>query len=192
MTCSMKMFARMFTISAAGVLSGALCLAAQFSADFVEVRGPKTTAGKLYMKDGKVRREFTQGKTSIMISRPDKDVIWDVNLANKTYLELPGVGGMPTSISEIQAALKGLGELKLVGEETVNGYPCDKYAFTYHDKSMGMMYQWIAKKFQLAIKMETQGSPAKMSSEFKNIKEEPVPDSLFELPSGYTRISLNK
>jgi hypothetical protein len=42
---------------------------------------------------------------------------------------------------------------KLVGEETINGYLCDKYAFTYHDKSMGTQYQWISKKLKVMIKI---------------------------------------
>jgi len=78
---------------------------------------------------------------------------------------------------------------KLVGEETINSYLCDKYAFTYHDKSMGTQYQWISKKLKVMIKIDSKGSPFKMSSEYKNIKEESVPDSLFELPAGYTKIS---
>ncbi len=40
------------------------------------------------------------------------------------------------------------------------------------------------------IKMDSEGSPFKMSSEYKNIKEESVPDSLFELPAGYAKISI--
>jgi len=92
--------------------------------------------------------------------------------------------------ADIAAALKDLGERKLVGEESINGYLCDKYAFTYHDKSMGTQYQWISKKLKVMIKMDSEGSPFKMSTEFKNIKEESVPDSLFELPAGYTKISI--
>lgn len=178
------------TVGVVSLLAGALCLAAEFSADFAEVKGPRTSSGKLYMKGTKVRREVTQGNTGIMISRPDKDVIWNLNPAGKTYLEMTGIGNMPTSDADIAAALKDLGERKLVGEESINGYLCDKYAFTYHDKSMGTQYQWISKKLKVMIKMDSEGSPFKMSTEFKNIKEESVPDSLFELPAGYTKISI--
>lgn len=178
---------QIFKAGVISFLAGALGLAAEFSADFVEVKGPQTSSGKLYMKGTEVRREVTQGRTGITISRPDKDVIWILNPASKTYMEMSGVGNMPTSDADIAEALKGLGERKLVGEETINGYACDKYVFTYHDKSMGTQSQWVSKKLKIAIKMESEGSPFKMSSEYKNIKEGSVPDFLFELPAGYTK-----
>ena len=178
-----------FGIAAAGLMAG-VCLGAEFAADFAEVKGPKTSAGKIYFKDGKVRREVTQGKPAMLIYRPDKDVMWDLNLATKTYLELPGMGHMPTTIPEIQSALKGLGEFQLVGEETINGYPCDKYLFTFNDKSTGTSNTWVSKKLQIAIKTESQGSAYKVLTEYKNIREGAVSDSLFELPGGYAKITV--
>jgi hypothetical protein len=52
---------------------------------------------------------------------------------------------------------------------------------------MGTQYQWVSKKLKILIKMESEGSPLKMSTEYKNIKEESVPDSVFEVPAGYTK-----
>lgn len=185
----MKTLSRISRVAAAAVLAGALSFAAEFSADFVDVKGPQTSSGKLYMKDTKVRREVTQGRPSITISRPDKEVMWILNPANKTYFEMPNVGKEAANM-DVNEALKGLGERKLVGEETVNGYPCDKYVFVYNDKSMGTLNQWISKKLKIAIKMESEGSPYKMVTEYKNIKEGPIADSIFDLPAGYTKINL--
>jgi hypothetical protein len=112
---------RAFRIAAVGLMAGVLFGATEFTADFAEVKGPKTSAGKIYFKDGKVRREVTQGKPAILIYRPDKDVMWDLNLTTRAYLELPGMGHMPTTIPEIQSALKGLGEFKPVGEKPSMG-----------------------------------------------------------------------
>ncbi len=181
---------RTFLLGAVGFLAGTLCLAAEFSADFTEVRADRTSSGKFYMKVGKIRREVIVGKPGILITRPDKNVVWMLNPAAKTYVEIPGIGDELAATADAQAAAKKLGEKKLVGEETVNGYVCDKYAFVFNDKAMGTQYQWISKKLRIVIKMESEGSRFKSSREYTNIKEESVPDSVFDLPPEYTKISL--
>ncbi len=186
----MRVLPRMFTICCVGFLAGAVCLAAEFSADFVEIRGSRTSSGKFFMKDGKIRREVTEGKPGILISRPDKNVVWMVNPVNKTYVELPGIGDEAAALSEAQSAAKKLGDRKLVGEESINGYACDKYAFVFNDKALGTQYQWVSKKFKIPIKLESEGARFQMSREYKNIKEESVPDSLFDLPAGFTKVAL--
>jgi outer membrane lipoprotein-sorting protein len=184
-----RMIRPVFISAGMSLLAASLGLAAEFSADFVEVQGPKTSSGKLYMKGQKTRREITQGNQGIVITRPDKDVMWILNPATKTYSEMSGIADMVAAASDPDAALKGLGDRKLVGQETINGYLCDKYAFTFHDSSMGTQYQWISKKLNLMIKMASEGSTVfKMATEMRNIKEQPVPDSLFELPAGYTKV----
>jgi len=57
-----------------------------------------------------------------------------------------------------------------LGKEKVNGYACDKYRFTFNDKSMGTMTQWFSKKLNFPIKSVMMGSQGEISTEYKNIK----------------------
>jgi len=194
---NLQLLASVLRFIAIGILfSSALCLAVEFSADFVDTKAGRTNSGKVYLKGDKVRREVTEGprKGTITIYRLDKEVVWVLNPAQKTYTEMPGMGKQIGELSlndpRVQDMLKKLGELKPAGTETVNGYVCDKYALVYHEKAMGTQYQWIAQKLNVPIKIEHQGSRFSMLIEYKNINEGQIPDSLFELPPGYRKMAI--
>ena len=70
----------------------------------------------------------------------------------------------------------------------VNGYLCDKYEYDYHDPNSGSLYMWHAKKLDYPIKIDYNAPSFPMYTEYKNIKEGGVSDSLFEIPSGYTQL----
>ena len=170
-----------------------LAIAAEFSADFVEKRFGQTNTGKVCVKGLKVRREVTQGPhKSITIARMDKIVVWMLHPAQKTYMEMAGAHKEAAYMDPKKAAqqLKNLGDLKLVGKETVNGYPCDKYAFTFRDKSVGKQYQWYSPKLKTMLKVEQKSPKFSMYMEYKNIKERRVADSLFEIPKGYKKMNM--
>jgi hypothetical protein len=171
-------------VGVVGLLAGRTCLAVEFSADFVDVKGPKTESGKLYMKGDKVRREVTQGTPTIAIYRPDRNLLWTLNPADKTYFEVLGVSIVLTDAD--LAALKAAGSIKLVGDETINGYPCEKYA---SNSARNAYSYWESKKLKVVIKMQSEGA-YKTLTEYKSIKEAPVPDSMFELPAGYKKVEL--
>jgi hypothetical protein len=171
-------------VGVVGLLAGRTCLAAEFSADFVDVKGPKTEAGTLYMKGDKVRRDVTQGTPTIVIYRPDKNLLWTLNPADKTYFEVLGVSIVLTDAD--LTALKAAGSIKLVGDETINGYLCEKYA---SNSARNAFSYWESKKLKVVIKMQSEGA-YKTLTEYKSIKEAPVPDSMFELPAGYKKVEL--
>jgi hypothetical protein len=75
-----------------------------------------------------------------------------------------------------------------LGDEMVNGYLCEKYEYDYHDPNAGSLYMWHAKKLDYPIKVDYSVSSFPMYIEYKNIKEGGVSDSLFEIPSGYTKM----
>ncbi|HUV05382.1 MAG TPA: DUF4412 domain-containing protein [Armatimonadota bacterium] len=176
----------------AGVL--ALCrlaLAAEFTAEFTETRFGKTSTGKVYVKGENTRRETTRGKhKSITIHRADKKVTWILDPAQKTYIEMRGRQSGRPSGGRMAHGLKDLGTRKLVGKEKVNGYLCDKYAFVYKDKAMGTQYQWVSPKLKFMIKLERKTPKFSMLMEYTKIKEGKVPASMFELPKGYTKVTM--
>jgi outer membrane lipoprotein-sorting protein len=91
---------------------------------------------------------------------------------------------------QLDQNIKDKAETKFLGKETVNGYVCDKYQYIYHDTSMGTSTQWVSKKFNCVIKSEYKSSAGYMLTEYKNIKEGNVQDSLFEIPGDYALMSL--
>jgi len=172
---------------ASSVLPGNL----SFCADFVDVKGTAKSFGKSYVKGNKSRMEITEGpKQSITIYRGDKQVMWMLDPAQKQYMEMKAADPASMMGPEAEKALAELGERKLVGQETVNGYACDKYEFIYHDKNMGKQTHWISKKLGVMVKMEHHNPSYPMSMELKNISEKRIADSLFEIPSGYTKIEI--
>jgi hypothetical protein len=52
--------------------------------------------------------------------------------------------------------------------------------------------QWVADKLQYSVKVQTADSKGKVSGviEYKNFKQGPQADSLFEVPAGYTKFSM--
>lgn len=168
-----------------------MTLAAQFSADFVEQAAGQSAQGKIYVKDLKVRREVTKGpQQGILIYRMDKRVAWLLNPADKTYVEMPAGGKealYTADDAKLDKELAKYGTRKKVGQETVGGYLCDKYAFVYHDKNLGTQYHWVARKLKLPIKVEQKSQRFQLLVEYRNIKERKLADSLFEVPKGYQK-----
>jgi len=172
----------------------AVAAAAEFSADFTEKMAGRSSAGKLHIKGLKVRRETTQGpQKGILILRLDKGKIWVLDPAQKTYLEMDSaekdMAYRSPDDPRVKASLKQWGEMKRVGRETISGYPCDKYAFTFRDKSMGTQYLWVSRRLKVPLRVEQKSANFSMLLEYTNVKEGRVADSLFELPKGYRKMS---
>ncbi len=166
-------------------LSG-LAVAAEFSADITQKMGEEVQKGKIFIKGNKMRMEFEDG-ISIMDLATGKTIT--LQPEEKMYMELPGAGPMP-SADESDKDLSKIATKKHVGTEKISGYKCDKYLITYHDKVMGKMTQWHAKKLNYPIKVLHQGPQGDMLVEYTNIKEGGVSDSLFKIPSGYQKMTL--
>jgi hypothetical protein len=75
-----------------------------------------------------------------------------------------------------------------VGQEQVNGYKTDKYEVSVPgDRRCEQQTFWVATKLGLPIKMECR--QRRFSMEYKSIKEEKVPDRLFNLPPGLQKVT---
>ncbi|MCU0589749.1 MAG: DUF4412 domain-containing protein [Syntrophobacteraceae bacterium] len=163
----------------------ALCdwsMAAEFSADFsVKTRGEEEVLGKIHVKGNKLRQEVTEeGEIQIMIIRPDKNVTWMITPEEKMYMEIPYE-------SESQAvepwSAEREKEAKLIGEESVNGHATRKFEVLEDGEKVTY---WISKKLSFPVKIEDSES----IMEYKNIKEGAVPDSQFDIPAGYEKMTM--
>lgn len=178
-----------FVIGLVGVLAfSALGYAAEFSADLVTVENGKTVTGRVFVKGDKARHEFAaEGGTRVIIFRMDKNLVWTL-LPGNECIEIAGLGspvnlGQPMAVDCDKVGL---------GAQTVNGHVCDVVEYVYKRKSLGSLIQWVSQKLCHVIRAEVKDARGKATlvTEYRNIREEQLPDSLFEVPSGYTKKTL--
>jgi hypothetical protein len=166
--------------------------AAEFSAEtIIDQLGQKQKV-KVYVKGQQMRVEMvdTFGQKQVLISRPAKDQkTFMLYPETKTYVRLPTVA-LQLPVGQNEEALKKIGKRRLVGQENVEGYLCDKYEITYYNKYRGKMIVWVARKLNFPIQMIQVGGPPGYSLDRKltNIKEHRVEDSLFTVPDGYKQV----
>ncbi len=155
--------------------------AVEFSADMVIVpKGDEPMKGKIFVKGDKVRQETTEeDETQIMIIRPDKKVTWMITPEEKTYMEMPYQSSDKTFEEWTAEKEKNA---KFLGEETVSGMPCKKFEVVEEGEKTVF---WLSTQFAFPIKVED----SEVTMEYKNIKLGSLDDSLFELPTGYERMT---
>jgi negative regulator of sigma E activity len=173
------------------VVWGGSATGAEFSADIVEKMHGQQISGKVYVKGDKIRREAVRGgKEGVIIMRLDRKVVWNLMPDQKKYVEIPNMNPAQFDSPETRKELERIADRKELGTEKVSGYDCQKIQYVYHDKSLGTLTQWVAKKLKYPIKMEHKGQAGEMSMEYRNIKEGSVSDSLFDLPKGYEKMEM--
>jgi len=161
--------------------------AIEFSADTITtMKGGQKVAGKMYFKPDKFRMDMKTNEDMIMITRIDKKVIWNIMPKEKMYMEMPfDLKNKP----KVEEKYPGEIERKEVGRETIDGHPTTKYLITYKiDDKKNQVYQWLARDIKFPIK--TAGVDGSWTQEFRNVKMVAQPDSLFEVPPGYTKMQM--
>ncbi len=98
----------------------------------------------------------------------------------KTYMEMPYQSEDKTFEEWTPEKEK---KAKFLGEETVSGMPCKKYETVEEGEKTVF---WISTQFPFPIKVED----SEMTMEYRNIKQDPLADSLFELPAGYEKMAM--
>ncbi|MFZ5447172.1 MAG: DUF4412 domain-containing protein [Thermodesulfobacteriota bacterium] len=157
---------------------------AEFSALMMVKDGPKIFPGKIYVSNGKMRQEFVdeQGHT-VTIVRPDKKVFWVILPLQRSYMEMPLKARLPGQFIQIppQALNK-----RQIGQERVAGYEAEKFQVSVPgDRRCEIQTYWVAPKLGLPVKMECR--ERQFSLEYRNIKEEKIPERLFDPPPGYRK-----
>ena len=168
------------------LMTNNLC-AIEFSADTIMTfKGEQKMLGKMFYKKDMFRMDMKSPDDVSMITRLDKKLVWNVMHRERMYMELPISSAKRPMVEE---RLEGEIERKLVGKETIDGHPTEKYLVTY--KSNGkqeQIYQWFATDIKFPIK--TQSVDNSWSQEFRNINIKEQPVSLFEVPSGYKKFQM--
>ncbi|MBN1446205.1 MAG: DUF4412 domain-containing protein [Candidatus Omnitrophica bacterium] len=173
--CAVAVFLFLFCL-----VSG-LC-AFDFSADVI-MKNKQVGAqkGKMFVSEEKMRMDAA-GMT--VITRMDKKVAWILITPQKMYMEQQVDTKMVVTDKYPDEI-----ERKLLGEETVDGRKADKYLITVK-KNGGTekIHQWICKS--TGIPLKTAAVDDSWSMEFKNLKEGGQNASLFEIPSGFSKMSM--
>lgn len=153
--------------------------AVELTADTVTKAGKKTAKGKVYVKESKVRVD-RQGTPYYSVVRGDKNLLWQINAYEKTYMEAKLTPVMKPYIEE---KIAGEVSRKQLGTETVDGHPCKKYEVAVKQGAKTETYhQWWATDVNFPAKLAT--ANGSWSIEYKNIKKGAVADNLFDLPQG--------
>ena len=170
---------------------GLIAQAAEFSADMVYTAGGgQTMQGKIYVKGNRTRSEMQSGPDkTVNIMDNDAKKVWVLIPDQKMYMEMQPTPEM-AAVSQKKEDLDQAADMKLLGTEKVEGYECDKILYTFKDKGMGVMTQWLAKDLNYPVKILHEGPQGKTTMEYKNIKKGGVPDSTFSVPSDYQKMSM--
>jgi outer membrane lipoprotein-sorting protein len=167
------------------LVAGGSVSAMEFSADVITKSAGHAMNAAMYTKDGKMRMEMKeQGQTTIM--RPDKNVVWMLMPDQKAYMEMAfDPKQQPKTTEKVQGEVSR----KLIGSEKIDRYDTKKYEVTYKAAAKtDRMYQWITPEIQFPVK--SAAIDGSWSTEYRNIKMGSQPDSLFEVPSGYKKMSM--
>jgi hypothetical protein len=162
-----------------------------FSADVVTTSHGSTHTSKVYSKDGRSRMEMRgEGREMITITRPDKDVVWMLMPATRTYMEMPfnrKRAGISSQMSDPAVQT----DKKFIANETVEGHPAKKYHVTVitDGRKEASGFLWEATDMNnFPVKHQTEDGET--TTVWKNVKRGGVSDSLFELPAGYRKMSM--
>ena len=156
--------------------------AQEFSADIVNHVGKEIMSGKIFVSKDKIRMEMPE---SIMIIRNDEKISWMVMPAEKMYMEQPiNMARTPKVSKEFPGEI----QRESLGTEPIDGKPAEKFKVTYTEgKKTESVYQWL-RDGMIPVKVEAlDGS---WGTEYKNISTASQPDSLFEPPADYTKMTM--
>jgi len=179
-----------------GVAYTQVRFARDFSADFVSESGGHETTGRYYASQGRTRNEIVHNGvvTSVMILDSQNHTAWELRPQHKLAVDMSAVvgnfqasasqnllTGSPPDPSNPCAPLRAYTCRKL-GNEDVNGRHSEKWEMK-DTKNGNVMTVWIDPSLPWAIKTQS----SSFTAEFRNLKEGPQPESLFQVPSDYRK-----
>ena len=167
---------------------------AQYSADSYIETEQLTLKAKVYAAPGKERKEQEMGGgNQITIRRSDKGVMWMLMPEEKMYMEMGMNEGQQQS-SDVDLS-KYKTERTEVGKEVIDGHETTKYKMimtNQEGKKFGG-FIWITKE-GITIKMDAvskdENSTERIKMELTNLKIGKQDLALFEIPEGYTKMTM--
>lgn len=165
----------------------------EYSADSTMETAEVSMKGRVYSTPTRERREMVMGSGGdkmITITRHDKKVAWTLMPAEKMYME--------TNVAQAQGKDDISGykiEQTTVGPETVNGVSTTKSKIIMTGpKGEKMGGFWWTTKDNIIVKMDViaidKKDKMRIKSELTNLKVGKQDPKLFEVPTGYEKMSI--
>ena len=158
---------------------------AEFSAELsMTVAGGITITGRVFVKGPKRRNEtVARGRPATTILRQDKKVTWILLQASKEYREVP------LRFDPLHPTSDSPYETKEMGADKANGYDCKMILWTFKNPDQGSVLQWFAPELKTGVRYQVKNKAGAVVNtvDYLNVKLGPQPDSLFEIPEGFTR-----
>jgi len=165
-------------------------IAAEFNADLKIKQPDKEYEFKYYTQGSFYRLEKLTGEDRILLIADRKlDITWMLNPEDKIYIELKGEDAVFFNpIRGWEATIESTEEKK-VGTETVQGYLCEKYAYTPPGGTEPGMEGWYSSELETFMRMIVHygGGYDDGIFELFNIQKAPQNDSLFKVPEDYQK-----
>ena len=163
---------------------------AQFTADMVTTEGDVSKTSKFYVENPFYRMDMEEGGQKMFVVVNNETKTTRVFMpSEKMYMEMKSddMKSLSNDVFQSLEAQKQKYETKLVGEETVNGYECEKYQVMI-DGSPVSTY-WQSPEIEYPIKVIS-GEKQNMIMELKNIEKGDVDDAMFKVPAGFTKMEM--
>lgn len=164
-----------------------------FSAELRVHTGDVSMDAKLWYDGGRERREMTmQGKSTVVLIRPDRNAAFMLSADEKTAMQMALTPELRYFDEATMADLKP----ELVGRDTVNGEPTRKYRLDGVSLLGGRIegHLWVTDDF-IVMKIEgraqVQGKWQDVELSLDHLKRGPVAPAQFEVPAGYQVMKLN-
>ncbi len=167
----------------------------EYSADWTMETADGAVKGKIYQAPNKERREMSDGgEKMVMIMRRDKKMAWNLMPSERMYIEMkmsdPKVGKDDPMNYDV--------EQTVVGPDTVNGVKTTKSKIIMKEKKPNgskLGGFWWTTKDNVMMKLDVisvdKGKKDRMKMELDNLKIGKQEASLFEIPSGYSKMDMS-
>jgi len=179
------------------LLFGYSAQAAQFTATLT-VSSPKSeVVYDLKVKDNMYRIEKTKGLSFIpsmpTIHNRSTGISWGLNPQMKQYIEQrdPAKTMMMDPIAGWKFMRKNLKDTQ-TGTETIEGYSCQVYEYRQQGNTRIENRVWVSTELGFILKEVQYALNGDVTLVLKNIKEDPVDPAFFEIPPGYSKVTVKK
>ena len=182
----MKLFIKTISLTFSMVFLISSSCFAQFTADMIQTQDGETSTIKLYVEDPfYCFEQEEEGEPIFVIVDQEEKVTRVVMPSEKMYMEM-GSQSMMSMANDVFQSIDNMKETydaALVGNETINGYECEKYIVSFEGDEM--LTYWQSSQLGYPIKV-VNAMVNGMTMELTNIVEGDIDDSRFTIPSDYT------
>lgn len=144
--------------------------------------------------DGDKMKTMTEmpQSTAVTIVAKDKMITYDLGTKMGMSYEMDLSDSEAFIDEQEQVRIDASKNLKILSEETVNGYPC--FVLNVSDEDMGEGKIWVSKEYGIMVRMivKEAGTGENMEMNIKNIKVGSLPDDTFKVPSDIKIIDSGK